>query len=49
MKTLQETIEDLIKNPRPPMSRMERAISNYHAIVGKRAPDDLHISWAERA
>lgn len=45
--TLAEIIESIIKSGKQ-MSRMERAISNYQTLTGKRAPDDLHHSWADR-
>jgi len=45
--TIQQIIAHVIANGNP-MSRMDRAISNYQNITGQRAPDDLHHSWADR-
>jgi hypothetical protein len=45
--TIAELIQSHIENGKP-MTRKERAISNYQIITGKRAPDDLHESWADR-
>lgn len=46
-KTLAELIAEIINSDKR-MNRMERAVSNYQAITGQRAPDDLHESWADR-
>jgi hypothetical protein len=45
--TIAELIQWHITNGKP-MTRKERAVANYQAIKGERAPDDLHESWADR-
>lgn len=45
--TLQDLITQAMNNKKT-MTRKERAIDNYQAITGLRAPDDLHESWADR-
>jgi hypothetical protein len=46
--TIYELIKWHIENAKP-MTRKERAVANYQAIKGERAPDDLNESWADRA